>query len=112
MVADEPLRERRWAMLALALYRDGRPGRPRYRALQRARAKLAEVGLEPGAELVALERSISSQDPQLVTPGPASGPLARSSGARPVRLPAELTRFVGRAAELATSTSCAGVHGS
>ncbi len=64
MVSEEPLRERRWALLMLALYRAGRQAAA-LRAFQRSRARLAEIGLEPGPELVALERAIASGDPSL-----------------------------------------------
>ena len=48
MVAAEPFRERRWAMLMLALYRCGRQAEA-LRAYQRARTALAsELGIEPG----------------------------------------------------------------
>jgi energy-coupling factor transporter ATP-binding protein EcfA2 len=65
-VAEEPLRERRWALLALAQYQAGRQGEA-LRTLHRARGVLAgELGLEPGPDLVALEAAILRQDPSLV----------------------------------------------
>ncbi len=65
MVAAEPLRERRWAMLMLALYRCGRQA-DALRAYQRARTTLAqELGVEPGPELRAIEQSVIAQDPGL-----------------------------------------------
>jgi DNA-binding SARP family transcriptional activator/ABC-type glycerol-3-phosphate transport system substrate-binding protein len=64
-VAEEPLRERRWAILALSQYRCGRQG-DALRSLHQARRTLAEqLGIEPGAELVALEAAILRQDPAL-----------------------------------------------
>src|SRR5438445_648197 len=64
-VADEPLRERRWAQLMLALYRAGRQGEA-LRAYQRARTTLAdELGVEPGGELRRLEAAVVAQDPAL-----------------------------------------------
>jgi WD40 repeat protein/DNA-binding SARP family transcriptional activator len=70
MVADEPFRERRWAMLMLALYRCGRQG-DALRAYQRARTALTtELGLEPGPELRALERAVFAQEESLDPPGP------------------------------------------
>src|SRR5438132_8386115 len=66
MVAAEPLRERRWAMLMLALYRCGRQA-DALRAYQRARTTLAdELGVEPGPELGALERAILAHDEALM----------------------------------------------
>ena len=56
-VAEEPLREHRWATLALAQYRCGRQA-DALRSLRRARQTLVEeLGIEPGTEIVALERA-------------------------------------------------------
>jgi WD40 repeat protein/DNA-binding SARP family transcriptional activator len=64
-VAEAPLRERRWALLALAQYQTGRQGEA-LRSLHGARALLAsELGLDPGPDLVALEAAILRQDPSL-----------------------------------------------
>jgi DNA-binding SARP family transcriptional activator/WD40 repeat protein len=71
-VAAAPLRERRWAQLALAEYRSGRQG-DALRTIHRARATLVtQLGLNPGRELAALERAILVHDPALqgVTAGP------------------------------------------
>jgi WD40 repeat protein/DNA-binding SARP family transcriptional activator len=65
-VDAEPLRERRWAILALAQYRCARQS-DALRSLGRARHTLVEqLGVEPGPELVALEASILNQAPGLV----------------------------------------------
>lgn len=65
LVEEQPLREQRWAVLALAQYRTGRQA-DALRALNRARRLLAEeLGLAPGQELVELERAILAQDPAL-----------------------------------------------
>ena len=65
-VAEAPLRERRWALLALAQYQAGRQG-DALRTLHQARTVLvAELGIEPGPDLVALEQAILRQDPSLV----------------------------------------------
>jgi predicted ATPase/class 3 adenylate cyclase len=81
MAAAEPFRERRWALLMVALYRCGRQA-DALRAFQRARAALAtDLGLDPGPELQALERSILDHDPALddwIDAGPA--PVATASG--------------------------------
>jgi len=64
-VAREPLRERRWAILALAQYRCSRQG-DALRSLTRARKTLVEqLGVEPGPELSALEAAILRHDPDL-----------------------------------------------
>ena len=64
-VAAEPLRERRWAQLMLALYRSGRQA-DALRAYRRLRERLIdELGIEPSAELEALESSILQKKPEL-----------------------------------------------
>ena len=65
LVAEEPLRERRWAQLMLALYRDERQSEA-LEACRRLRALLAdEVGVDPGPEVRRLEAAILVQDPAL-----------------------------------------------
>lgn len=62
LVAEDPLRERRWAALALAQYRCGRQA-DALRSIRQARAVLREqLGVDPGPELVALEERILRQD--------------------------------------------------
>ena len=54
LVGDDPLREERWRLLVLALYRAGRQG-DALAALRRARQTLAdELGIEPGPALRSL----------------------------------------------------------
>jgi DNA-binding SARP family transcriptional activator/energy-coupling factor transporter ATP-binding protein EcfA2 len=66
-VAEAPLREHRWTLLALAQYQAGRQG-DALRTLHRARTVLAdELGLDPGPDIVALEDAILRQDPSLIT---------------------------------------------
>ncbi|GAA4988046.1 BTAD domain-containing putative transcriptional regulator [Pseudonocardia tropica] len=72
VTAAHPLRERLWALHALALARAGRQGEA-LDALRRVRELLAdELGLDPGAELRALEQGILHQaawlEPALPTP--------------------------------------------
>lgn len=65
LVAAEPLRERRWLMLAVALYRCGRQAEAR-EALREVRRVLADgLGIEPGPGLRGIERAILGQDPLL-----------------------------------------------
>ncbi|GAA1007281.1 hypothetical protein Aple_017750 [Acrocarpospora pleiomorpha] len=75
---EHPLRERLWALRALALYRCGRQGEA-LDALRTARRILAdELGIDPCDELRDLERDILRQAPHLrpdrtrPTPGPAT----------------------------------------
>jgi DNA-binding SARP family transcriptional activator len=64
-VEADPLRQRRWAQLMLALYRSGRQVEA-LRAFQRVREILAEeYGVEPSADILALERAIVLDDPEL-----------------------------------------------
>lgn len=64
-LADNPLRERRWRQLMVALYRSGRQA-DALRAYQRIRTKLVdELGIEPGPDLQRLEAAIIAHDPAL-----------------------------------------------
>ena len=61
-VADEPLRERRWALLLTAYQRAGRVAEG-LRAFERARRTLAEeLGVSPGPELVAAYESLLREE--------------------------------------------------
>src|SRR5580692_12997726 len=75
LTAEHPLREEAWRLLALALYQSGRQG-DALAALRRARARLAaELGVDPGPALRALEDGILAQAPHLSAP-PAALPRA------------------------------------
>ena len=90
LVREEPFRERLWRHLMLALYRGGRQA-DALAAYRRARSLLVEeLGVEPGEELKELEQAILRHEVPPVTP-----PGERHN------LPAPLTSFVGREAELA-----------
>ncbi|MEJ2579947.1 MAG: BTAD domain-containing putative transcriptional regulator, partial [Kineosporiaceae bacterium] len=69
-VAEHPYRERAWQALMIALYRSGRQ-RDALAAYRRLRRNLVdELGVDPGPELRALERSILNQDGALLGEGP------------------------------------------
>jgi predicted ATPase/DNA-binding SARP family transcriptional activator len=90
LVVEHPYRERFWQQLMLALYRAQRQAEA-LAAYRRARTIFdEELGLEPGAELKALEQAILRHEIAPVQP-----PEERHN------LPAPLTSFVGRQAELA-----------
>jgi DNA-binding SARP family transcriptional activator len=74
-VEAEPLRERRWAQLMLALHRSGRQVEA-LRSFQQYRSLLGEEhGVEPSAEIVTLEHAIVLDKPELRWMPPA-GPGA------------------------------------
>jgi DNA-binding SARP family transcriptional activator/predicted ATPase len=95
LVNEEPLRERRWALLMTALTRAGRQT-DALRAYRQAAALLADrTGLEPGHELRRLETAILLQDPTLDAARWQPAPGSR---------PAPLTALVGRDDERAIVT--------
>ena len=90
LVAEDPLREERWRLLVLALYRAQRQA-DALAALRRARELLAEeLGVDPGPALRALEAEVLAQSPALdaplvATPAPASALPCRRRADRPGR---------------------------
>jgi DNA-binding SARP family transcriptional activator len=107
LIADTPLREHLHALLMVALYRCGRRAEA-LEAYRRARDMLVEdLGSEPGPELQALHRQILSDDPALIPPPPPS-PAGTPTLAVPRQLPAAVSCFTGRDAELAALASLLG----
>jgi DNA-binding SARP family transcriptional activator len=89
LVAEQPTRERPAAQLMLALYRCGRQADALAVYRETRRRFVAELGVEPGRELRALEQAILEQDEAL--------------GARPTGaavLPARTTPLFGRDTDL------------
>ncbi|HEX4980275.1 MAG TPA: BTAD domain-containing putative transcriptional regulator, partial [Ilumatobacteraceae bacterium] len=90
-IVAEPLRERTYEHLMVALYRSGRQS-DAIRVYQRAReALLEQVGVEPGTRLREIEAAVLRQDDDALGPPKPDSPIRRSPEKRP---------FVGRAAEL------------
>lgn len=85
ITATEPLRESAWATLSVILASMGRQA-DALRALERYRAKLAEIGLDPGPGFVAAENTVF--ETRTESPPPPA-PVVRSG-----------TSFVGREDEV------------
>lgn len=82
LVAEEPLREQRWGLLALAQYRSGLQS-DALRSLDKARRVLAEeLGVALGVELAGLEHAILAHEPGL---DPAPAPRHAASAFCPYR---------------------------
>jgi DNA-binding SARP family transcriptional activator len=111
-----PLRERLWGLSALALTRSGRQA-DALQALRRVREVLdEELGLEPGAELRALQHAVLTQDPALGWTPDGAGERAPVPTGEPVPpavepvtatnpLPSPGWAMVGRAGPLAALTA-------
>ena len=93
LTAKYPLREGLWARLMTALFRAGRQAEA-LDTYQRARQVLAEeAGLDPGAELQAVQREILAAQQESVEP----------EFEAPRMLPPDLADFTGRTGELAAA---------
>ncbi len=79
LIERHPFRERMWGQLMVALYRSGRQA-DALRAFTRAGDVLAELGIEPSAELRNLEDRILQQDPVLLSPSPVETAPSRVRG--------------------------------
>ncbi|KRF01520.1 hypothetical protein ASG88_08665 [Nocardioides sp. Soil777] len=83
LVSEDPLREERWRLLALALYRAHRQAAA-LAALRRAREVLAdELGVDPGPALRSLEAEVLAQSPDLDAPTPTAADDATRIVPRP-----------------------------
>jgi WD40 repeat protein/DNA-binding SARP family transcriptional activator len=111
-VAEAPLRERRWALLATAQYQAGRQGEA-LATLRRARTELADqLGIDPGRDLVALEAAILRQDPGLERPDPLPAVATTCPYLGLLAYQEEdADRFFGRDAEVAACLERLDQHG-
>lgn len=112
LMADFELRERRWELLMLALYRDGRQAEALRTYQQAANLFREEIGLEVGPRLRKLEQAILDHDPSLllpsmprgsrapVTAGVALADLVSLLKVQPTAVPVAGTAFIGRAGEV------------
>ncbi|WP_322750107.1 MULTISPECIES: BTAD domain-containing putative transcriptional regulator [unclassified Frankia] len=111
LVGEHPLRERLHGFLMLALYRSGRQAEALGIFRQARTTLIEEVGIEPGQELQDLELAILNRDPRLGVPqvnvvphdvGPAVAypPQAYHRRTLPRQLPAGISDFTGRVAEI------------
>ena len=96
LVTEHPLRERLRGLLMLGLYRGGRQAEA-LDAYAGIRQALDELGLEPGAELRALQGAVLRQDTTL--------DVEPESLRERRHLPAPATSFVGRRAEVDAVTA-------
>ena len=110
--AQEPLRERRWELLATALYRNGRQAEA-LSVLRRCRSVLREeLGVDPSRSIGELELRILRHDPTLLPPA--------DPGALSPRCPwpgleaygsAEADAFFGREAEVTSALALVRTRG-
>ncbi len=89
LVASNPLREKLWEYLMIALYRSGRQAEA-LRAYRRCESVLGEMGIIPGPALRDLEQSILEQDPDLTV----------GKRLAPPKKPSQEQVLVGRSAEM------------
>ena len=111
-VAEVPLRERRWVVLGVAQYRQGRQA-DALATVRRARELLAaELGLDPCTELAELEQAILRQDPSLLSERVfrAASPECPYFGLPPAGV-GDVERYFGREQELAGALRALEQHG-
>lgn len=111
-VAEAPLRERRWVVLSMAQYRQGRQA-DALETVRRARGLLAaELGLDPCTELAELEQAILRQDPVLLSDRVfrAASPECPYFGLPPAGV-ADAEQYFGREQDLTGALRALEEHG-
>ncbi|MFG1978193.1 BTAD domain-containing putative transcriptional regulator [Nonomuraea fuscirosea] len=101
LLAEQPLRERAWYLLMLALARAGQRDKA-LEAYRRARDVLVdELGIEPGQNLRQLQAAILADDGPVRSVVPSASPGMSGKGI--CLLPPDIADFVGRRAELSAA---------
>ena len=90
LAGAEPLRERRWGQLMLALYRCGRQAEALHRFMLVRDLLRDELGVDPGPALRELHRRVLTHDPGLDLAHPSASP------GRPADADMPVTRFTRR----------------
>ncbi len=100
LIAEQPLRERPYALAMLAAYRSGRQAQA-LKIFRDLRTRLRdELGVDPGPDAAALHTRILAQDPSLAARStPADRPPARVT-VRGAALPVPPTPTIGRDADI------------
>ncbi|NEA24156.1 BTAD domain-containing putative transcriptional regulator, partial [Actinomadura bangladeshensis] len=98
LAAGDPLREPVTALLMRALYAAGHQAEALARYDEAKRALGEGLGVDPSPDLEAVYLAVLRQDPSLAPAAPA--PPAVPSDERKGNLPARLTSFIGRGADL------------
>ncbi|MEV6930586.1 BTAD domain-containing putative transcriptional regulator [Dactylosporangium sp. NPDC051485] len=105
LVADQPLREKRWRLLVVALYRAHRQG-DALGALRRARQTLSDqLGVDPGPALRALEAEVLAQSPTL-----NATPVISSEAVEVTKNPAQAPDFSDISAFRGAANPAEGPH--
>ncbi|HEY2887040.1 MAG TPA: BTAD domain-containing putative transcriptional regulator, partial [Candidatus Limnocylindrales bacterium] len=111
LAAEQPYRERRWALLMLILYRAGRQAEALDAYAECRRRLIDDLGLDPGSALRRMQQAVLGQDPILdsaaATSALAAGtaipaafePATVGAEAHPPRIPGTSTRLIGRVSE-------------
>ncbi|MBE1488906.1 AfsR/SARP family transcriptional regulator [Plantactinospora soyae] len=108
IVAEYPLRERVQANLMTALYRSGDTAGALGVYATARRHLRDDLGVDPGPELSQVHRAVLTRDPSLAPDEPsARAPvtdrpdrLPTASAGTPAQLPADVSEFIGRRAQL------------
>jgi DNA-binding SARP family transcriptional activator len=103
LLADQPMREKLWALLIRALYGAGRQAEA-LEVYDEARRKIAdELGVDPGPELRQLHQQILDADSDqslLILGSPGAGQAPPAAHQPPMQLPADITDFTGRSGQV------------